>query len=235
MAPQEKPTRRRRARKARYPGIYAIRCTVNDKMYIGSAVDIFVRWYGHRFHLNRGTHHSRPLMSAWRKYGPEAFAWEILELVPDGVDLTAIEQKYLDEFRTAERGVGYNISPTAGSCLGVKQSLETIEKLRRPKSPEHLAKVAAANRNRSPEATAAIARACVENNRKRVWSDESRAKLSESLRNRSPEVIARIAASNRGKKKPPEAIAKHANKIRARATLKLIRPSKDQAELPFAE
>jgi group I intron endonuclease len=59
-------------------GIYVIRNLVNGKRYIGSSVDIFARWRQHRHALKRGTHHSSHLQNAWRKYGSEAFRFEVL-------------------------------------------------------------------------------------------------------------------------------------------------------------
>jgi hypothetical protein len=64
-------------------GIYAVRHVASGKLYIGSAVDILKRWGEHRYHLDRGTHHSRYLQRAWRKHGPDAFVWEILSTAED--------------------------------------------------------------------------------------------------------------------------------------------------------
>jgi group I intron endonuclease len=62
-------------------GIYAIRCLVNGKVYVGSAVNIVSRWRVHKHHLTHHKHHSIHLQRVWDKHGPEAFSWEILEYV----------------------------------------------------------------------------------------------------------------------------------------------------------
>ena len=45
-------------------GIYKISCSQEDKVYIGSSVNIARRWVEHRRDLNRGTHHCSFLQEA---------------------------------------------------------------------------------------------------------------------------------------------------------------------------
>jgi group I intron endonuclease len=105
-------------------GIYQIRCLANDKVYIGSAVDLGQRWRTHRHRLRSGVHHSVRLQNAWRKYGEEQFVFEILEFVSNADDLVRIEQGWLDRLRPTGRQ-GYNVRTQAKSNLGVKASEET--------------------------------------------------------------------------------------------------------------
>lgn len=100
------------------PGVYKITCIPTGKFYIGSAVCMRTRWNDHRRHLRRGTHHSRHLQHAWRKYGEIAFRFEVVEeVVTDR--LRVREQHYLDELRPHDRSTGFNISPTATGILGL--------------------------------------------------------------------------------------------------------------------
>lgn len=62
-------------------GIYRIRNTLNEKVYVGSAVDIRKRWQGHKSHLDEGVHHCRYLQRAWLKHGEIAFVFEFIEAV----------------------------------------------------------------------------------------------------------------------------------------------------------
>jgi group I intron endonuclease len=105
-------------------GIYKIRNKINGKFYIGSSININHRWTIHTNSLKRGDHHSIVLQRAWDKYGPDNFIFEIIEETSNDV-LIEREQFYLDELKPA-----YNISYTAGNCLGVKRSKATKEKLR---------------------------------------------------------------------------------------------------------
>ncbi len=114
-------------------GIYCIENTVTGSLYIGSSVNIERRWRSHRHSLARGRHHSRYLQRAWHKYGPEAFDFVIICCCAPR-ELLLFEQHWLDWQRPV-----YNSCPAAGSPRGV----------RRPHTPAHRAKLAAANRKRA--------------------------------------------------------------------------------------
>jgi len=103
-------------------GIYEIRCTANDRRYIGSAKNIRHRWNVHRSDLELGRHGNGHLLKAWRKYGAEAFLWVVLEEC--GLDvLIEREQFYLD-CAYAVNEVLFNLCPTAGNSLGHKWTPE---------------------------------------------------------------------------------------------------------------
>jgi group I intron endonuclease len=106
-------------------GIYQIRNIQNNKIYVGSSVNLKHRWLTHRHLLINGKHHSIILQRAWIKYGEDIFVFEILEYVDDKNLLIEAEQKWIDELKP-----NYNVCPTAGSSLGWKHSEETKEKLR---------------------------------------------------------------------------------------------------------
>jgi len=174
-------------------GIYSIRCVPTGKFYIGSSADIKSRWLIHRRDLIRGNHHSKYLQNSWNKYGEENFEWSVVEIV--GVDLLIEREQYhLDTLRPWDRKVGFNVSPTANSPLGVRRSPETIAKLRE------------ANRNRSPESIARMA----ESLRGRSLSPEHRAKVSSSLKGirRSPETRAKMSVAQKKRVLSPESRAK---------------------------
>lgn len=97
-------------------GIYAIRNTVNGKVYVGSSVNIKRRWGTHRHGLTRGAHHGVLLQRAWDKHGASAFVFEVLEYVSQTEYLLTREQFWIDALKSAK--VGYNTAPFAGSTLG---------------------------------------------------------------------------------------------------------------------
>lgn len=111
-------------------GVYQIRNIVNNKRYVGSTVDIDVRWKTHKKFLNKGVHYNTYLQRAWNKHSEEKFVFEILELVLQGalsksefqVPLLAREQHYKDLHKSYDRKHGYDICPIAGNCLGRKLS-----------------------------------------------------------------------------------------------------------------
>lgn len=113
-------------------GIYKIRNKITDWKYIGSAVNIEVRWRVHREALRNNRHHNKHLQRAWNKYGEEAFVFSVLEEC-EKENLLDREQSYFPAERTyaaLKLNLFYNQYPTAGSPLGVTASEETRIKLR---------------------------------------------------------------------------------------------------------
>lgn len=111
-------------------GIYKITNKINGKFYIGSSIGIKGRLSHHKNSLIRGDHHSRHLQRAWKKYGENNFVFEIIEHIEDCNLLLEREQFYLDTLKPWKKEIGYNISPTAESCLGIIRTEKTKQKLR---------------------------------------------------------------------------------------------------------
>jgi len=113
-------------------GIYQIRNELNGKCYVGSTVALRRRWLAHLSMLRRGQHENAHLQAAFNKYGADAFLFVILERVEDASRTIPREQHYLDTLAPE-----YNISPTAGSCLGRPCSLETRKKMSEANRGKH--------------------------------------------------------------------------------------------------
>lgn len=202
-----------------YSGVYAIRNTVNNKRYVGSAAYFANRWRVHKKHLRDGKHHSKYLQHAWNKYGEDAFVFEpMLICAPD--HCLAYEQLIIDALRCADGKSGYNCSPTAGSPRGVKRSAETRAKIgalsrTRKMSDENKRKLSERMKGvrRTPEEMAkAVATRRANGTKMPKWTEERKKKFSEMMRGRklSAETIAKIANANRGKKRSPEFVARMA-------------------------
>jgi group I intron endonuclease len=106
---------------------------VSRRCYVGSSVQIEIRWSQHRRMLDRGTHHSPSLQRSWKKHGAEAFAFEVLEAI-DG-DLYEAEQRWIDGLDAAHPRKGFNVAPLAGTTRGYKEAPEVTaakaERMRR--------------------------------------------------------------------------------------------------------
>lgn len=108
-------------------GIYRIRNRTTGKCYVGSAVNIERRWGEHRAYLRGGYHHSQHMQRAWLLHGEEEFLFEVIEEVcPER--LIEREQHWIDALAAYGRS-GYNVSPTAGSSLGLTRSAETRKRV----------------------------------------------------------------------------------------------------------
>ena len=59
-------------------GIYQIKCKTNNKIYIGSSVNIKQRWKYHKWQLRAGKHDAKYMQNCWNKYGEEDFVFSIL-------------------------------------------------------------------------------------------------------------------------------------------------------------
>lgn len=124
-------------------GIYQIINKINNKIYIGSSIDVEQRWNTHKRELRSKKHHNKNLQNAWHEYGEENFVFEIIELVEDTNQLIDKEQYYIDSTKCCDSDIGYNVSPTAGNCLGVKRTEEEKRWLSKINSGEksHFAKI----------------------------------------------------------------------------------------------
>lgn len=95
--------------------IYKIGTSINNKIYIGSAINFSKRKAQHKFHLINKSHHSRKLQNHVNKYGYDCLFFEILEY--DCEYLLEREQFYMDKLKPF-----FNILKVAGSNLGCKRT-----------------------------------------------------------------------------------------------------------------
>ena len=105
--------------------IYKIINVVNNKFYVGSAVNYEKRKARHLWRLRRGDHANKHLQAAWAKYGAQAFVFAVVEEVAPDNDLLAAENVWLKEHVGKE--YCYNIAtdataPTRG-CFGEKNPM----------------------------------------------------------------------------------------------------------------
>src|SRR6266568_3871938 len=126
-------------------GIYKITCTANKKIYIGSALNLYLRRHVHFSELRYNKHVNRHLQNAWNKYGEQSFTFEVLEYVLP-ISLAAREQYWFKKLKPFGHK-GFNIATEAGSPLGNKS--RTGKKM----SPEAIKNIADGHRGtkRSPE------------------------------------------------------------------------------------
>jgi DNA-binding XRE family transcriptional regulator len=76
-------------------GVYRITCQPTGDTYVGSAVSVRRRVYGHLLMADSGRHPSRKLVELVRRHGVAAFAFEMLERC-SVADLDARERHWFD-------------------------------------------------------------------------------------------------------------------------------------------
>ncbi len=95
--------------KKRIAGIYHIKNCCNNKLYIGSSINILERWKVHKYQLNKNTHDNKYLQNAWNKYGQNNFEFQIIKLITNLNEIINEEQKYVNNLNVCDRNIGYNI------------------------------------------------------------------------------------------------------------------------------
>ena len=90
-------------------GIYKIENTKNNKIYIGSSINIEKRFYKHLWMLKKGIHDNNHLQNSFNEYGENYFSFSILELCSEP-DLVKRENFYIELYCTCDSSCGYNQS-----------------------------------------------------------------------------------------------------------------------------
>lgn len=178
-------------------GIYKIINVVNNKFYVGSAVDLKRRKTRHFSELRTGKHNNRHLQAAWVKYGEQAFVFVVVEELPDDADLLAAENVWLKEHVGKDYCYNLGVDATAPT-LGMSGEL----------SPTW-------GRKRTPEELKA------QNWKGKKHTPESKVKIREFLlgKPKSAEVRAKISATLSGEgnywfgKKRPDHGAKVSRRV----------------------
>ena len=111
-------------------GVYQIKNKENNKVYIGStSLKFSKRLTAHIRELIENRHHSTHLQNSFNQSKNfEKFEISILEICEPEFCIES-EQKWIDFYQSYNDKFGYNISPTAGSCRGIKKSKEDKIKL----------------------------------------------------------------------------------------------------------
>lgn len=166
-------------------GVYQILCTENNKIYIGSSLNLKYRINRHFNDLKKHKHASKHLQNAYDKYGEDKFKIIYLEEYDTGEltlqELLLREQYYLDTLKPWDRKIGFNTCPKAGNPNSGNLSEETKRKIS-------------------------------EANKGRIVSEETRKKIGNSNRGKKMPISAinKIKQSKIGLKQTEENIAKRA-------------------------
>ncbi len=168
-------------------GVYGIFNKFTGKLYIGSAIKFHRRYTDHIYFLKINKHHSILLQRAYDKYEIDAFEFIVLEYVEDKNLLLDREQYWIDLTQCFDPTLGYNISRTAGSLLGLKQS--DSAKLKKSKALKGIVR-SEETKNKMSEAK-----------KGHLVSEETRKKIGEASRGRmtSDETKAKIAITSTGR------------------------------------
>lgn len=165
-------------------GIYKITNQINNKVYIGSSINLEKRWVNHKCLLKNLKHSNAKLQRAVNKYGLNNFIFEII-LVCESDELLKFEQYYIDLFTSYK--LGYNILSKAKNSLGYHHTKETLEKMSALKKGRQLSKK--------------HCEALSEAKKGKKFSEEHKKNLSKALTGRviKSETCQKISKANKGK------------------------------------
>ena len=96
-------------------GVFQIRNTANEKVFVGSSLDLPGIKNRHEFGLKMGGHQNKNLQHEWNEFGGENFIFEILEELPPRpdpnydyrADLNCLEDLWLEKLAPYDER-GYN-------------------------------------------------------------------------------------------------------------------------------
>lgn len=193
-------------------GIYKIINIVNNKFYVGSAVDLKRRKARHFSELRHGRHNNRHLQAAWVKYGEQAFVFVVVEELANDADLLAAENVWLKEHVGKDYCYNIGVDATAPH-LGMSGPLSPTWGYKH--TPEALTQIGAASKAR-------------------IQSEEEKAKRRVTMRGKpQPAAVrAKISATLSGEgnywygKKRPDHAAKVSRAVAA------ISPEGESFEYP---
>ncbi len=169
-------------------GVYIIKNTVTNKVYVGSTSSFSARESSHFSSLRKNRHPSQKLQNSWNKYGSSAFKFLPYFYCPVK-DLVIWEQVFIDLLNTVK--VGYNIRPTAENNRGWHHSPESCKKMSEKRKGKPLTE-----EHRIAKVRAQLGR---------VVTEESRIKMSQTQkgRKRDPILVEKTASKLRGRRRPP--------------------------------
>ena len=108
-------------------GIYSITCKVNNKVYIGSSINIAKRWREHLSLLRSDKHPNQYLQHTFTKYGEESFSFSIVVGCEPEM-LLIEEEKQIKIYNSFNDGFNLVETPTT-NMLGYKHTEETLKKM----------------------------------------------------------------------------------------------------------
>ncbi len=109
-------------------GVYIIKNTINNRVYIGSTKRAFhARKVKHLKALEANTHFNIFLQSDWNKYGKDAFIFEVA-VICDASECEKFENAFIQRYQSNIRRFGYNIADVAGYGAGYHISEEALKR-----------------------------------------------------------------------------------------------------------
>ena len=108
-------------------GIYRIVCNINNRVYVGSAVNLRKRKREHFSALRSNRHFNKHLQNAYNKHGEHCFDFKVVKFCEPEI-LLVEEQKQIKIHNSFNDGFNQVETPTKG-MLGYKHTEESLKKM----------------------------------------------------------------------------------------------------------
>lgn len=115
-------------------GVYKIVNKLNNKVYIGSSINILERWIAHKYKLKLGEHNNQYLQRTYNKYGIDNLQFSIIERCAED-NLTIREQYWIDYYGGLGSSILYNMKEPEGDHKVLPEVTEKIKQKLLGKSP----------------------------------------------------------------------------------------------------
>lgn len=89
-------------------GIYIIKNTSNNKIYVGQSINTEARQQEHMRKLRNNNHSNDYLQKSFNKYGEEVFDFIVIDRCPKE-DLDKLESHYIEKYNSMDKNCGYNL------------------------------------------------------------------------------------------------------------------------------
>ncbi len=109
--------------------VYCIENLINNKQYVGWAIDYRRRWNEHK-----SGNASKLVFAAIRKYGIDNFKFEVIEILPEE-EAKHLEVRLISALKTKAPN-GYNLTEGGEGTIGWSPSKETRQRMSKSKTGE---------------------------------------------------------------------------------------------------
>jgi len=162
--------------------VYKISNTINERVYIGSAINFDKRKAEHIKSLRKGNHCNVKIQRFVNKYGIDCLFFEVIEICEKDTMINR-EQYYIDLYKCVK--CGFNILPTAGSWLNRKHRESSKKKQ--------------SNAKKGIQSTGMLGK-------KHKDATKEKIRIKALGRKQSEETIKKRVLKNTGKRRPESAI-----------------------------
>ena len=155
-------------------GIYIIRNLVNDKIYVGSSVNIRRRFSQHKSTLRHNTHKNKHLQNAWNKHGEENFEFIVIESHSYPEKILGRENKCIHLYNPEYNNIKVNSERRFVHSEETKRKIGLKSKEKFIKNPELKQKLIDLHKGKTPW----------NKGKKGIYSKETLEKMSQARKNR---------------------------------------------------